>query len=193
MPVAFLRTTIAGAVLALGSLFALGTTGAAAQAPPNPPARFAGAVTVNGQPAAAGTSLEARVGTASCGSTTTFVQNGEARYVVDVAGADSAHAGCGTDNAVVTFFVGGVQAAQSGPWLNYQLSQLNLTVGAASTPTASATATATLTTTPVAPATGSGQAGSGDQAAAWLLLPALAAGALLLGGFAFRKGAKPTR
>jgi hypothetical protein len=136
---------------------------AAAQSPPNPPARFAGSVMLNGAPAPAGTTVEARIGSASCGNTTVFMEAGQARYVVDVSALDSDHPGCGTDGASVSFFVAG-QAAGSGAWRNFDLNQLNLNAQAAS-PTATATATSTATTpvTPIAPQTGSGGTTGGDS------------------------------
>jgi len=97
-------------------------------ATPNPPARFAGSVTIDGHPAPAGTLVEARVGSSSCGTAATFMDGGVARYVLDVPAADSAHPGCGTDSAAVAFYAGGIRTAESGSWHDYQLNQLNLTV-----------------------------------------------------------------
>ena len=160
---------------------ALFATTVAAQSPPIPPARFAGSVTLNGTPAPAGTPIEARVGTAVCGTTTVFIEGGASRYVVDVAANDAEHPGCGTPGISVSFFVSG-QAAGSGEWVNFDLNQLNL-VATASTPTATPSATPTgtapapapATGTPRAPTTGSGMASDGDGLA-W----GLGAGAVLL-------------
>lgn len=150
------RAIASAVVFALGAA-ALGFGMVQAQgAPTNPPARFAGTVTVNGQPAAAGTAVEARIGSTVCGTTTVFMQNNAANYVVDAFALDSEHPGCGTDGATVTLFVNGQQAG-SGPWVNHQLNQVNLVVGAgAATPTATATGTGTAVPTPRAPQTGTG-------------------------------------
>jgi hypothetical protein len=139
------RILTATAVSALGAM-AL-TAGIAAAQPTNPPARFAGTVTVNGSAAPSGTAVEARVGSTVCGTTTTFNQNGNANYVVDVPAADAENVGCGTDGATVTLYVNGASAG-SGPWRNFELNNLNLTVGSGSTTTATATTTATGTATP---------------------------------------------
>lgn len=147
-----MRRLLAGAALALGATAALGAGVALAQ-PANPPARFAGTVTINGAPAPANTAVEARIGSTVCGTTTTFLQNNASNYVVDVPAADSQNPGCGTDGATVTLYVNGV-AAGSGPWRNFELNNINLVAGAA-TPTTTTTATA-VPTTPAPPVTGSG-------------------------------------
>ncbi len=129
--------------VSLLAVLALGASVAAAQAPPAPPARFLGTVTVNGAPAATGTTVTAMVGTATCGTTTVATANGEQRYTLDVPALDASLApGCGTDNATVTFIVGGKTANETGSWKSFQLNQLNLTVSSA------ASATPTKTTTP---------------------------------------------
>ena len=148
--------------------------------PVSPPARFAGSVTVNGQSAGPGTAVEARVGGATCGTATAFISSGQARYVVDVFSADAAHPGCGSDGTSVSFFVGGVQAGQTGTWHNYQLNTLDLTVGAA--PTAVPTARPTLA--PLPPNAGSGPSLSEivDARLALVMMGAMT----LLGGAALR-------
>jgi hypothetical protein len=168
------RAITSGVVFALG-VAALGFGLVQAQgAPTNPPARFAGTVMVNGQPAAAGTVVEARIGGNVCGSTTVFMQNGAANYVVDAFATDAEHPGCGSDGATVTLFVNNQQAG-SGSWVNHQLNQVNLVVGAgAATPTATATA-GTAVPTPRAPQTGTGSATGGGME------PLVLAGAVILG------------
>lgn len=131
----------------------LGTQAILAQAPPNPPSRFVGTVTVNGQPAAPGTTVEAHIGSVTCGTGSVFMSGSDARYTLDSPDTASV-AGCGTDGATVSFFVGGQPAAQTGAWHNYQLNTLNLTAGGAA-------ATATTPPTPLAPVTGSGSTTSG--------------------------------
>lgn len=153
-------------VLLFGVAGAFGATEAAAESPPAPPARFAGTVTIDGQPAAAGTVIEARIGSASCGVTTVA---GGANYVLDVPALDpGANPNCGVEGGSVSFYVGGQLAQETGTWLNYQINVLNLTVVTA-TPTSTATtpggSTVTPTgapaKTPVAPSTGSGMTADG--------------------------------
>ena len=171
-------------IVALAATGAIALSAVAfAQAPPNPPSRFAGSVTVNGAPAASGVSIQAKVGATNCGSAAVFIEAGQARYVVDVPAADGANAGCGTDGATVSFFVNGVQAGQTGQWANYKLTELNLTVGgAAATPTAAPSGTAVATSTPKPPTTGSGTEGGADTS--WALLAVLGAAALGAGATA---------
>jgi hypothetical protein len=171
--------------LAFAAMLPLGGASVSAQAPPNPPARFVGTVTVNGQPAAAGTTVQARIGTANCGTGAVFIENGQSRYRVDVVGTDASNPGCGADGATVSFFVAGQQAAQTAPWLNFQLNQLNLTVGQAATPSPTPTTAPGVTVTPTAtpvpvrpPATGTGL--EGGTAQTWPVLAALA-GAVVAG------------
>jgi hypothetical protein len=97
----------------------------------DPPSRFAGRVVISGQPAPAGTIIQARIGSVVCGSSTAFASGGETRYVIDVATLADAHPGCGIDGAIVTFSIGDSVANQSGAWHNYQLNLLDLSAGAA--------------------------------------------------------------
>jgi hypothetical protein len=177
-----IKRILTGGAAALGATL-LGASLAFAQ-PANPPARFAGTVTVNGVPAAAGTVVEARVGSAVCGTTTVFLQNNAANYVVDVPAADSANPGCGTEASTVTLFVNGVLGG-SGPWRNFELNNVNLVVGAA-TPTA----TSTPVPTPAPPTTGTGTAGGGGGFSPLLALGGLAlAAAAVAGAAALRRRA----
>jgi hypothetical protein len=154
------------AVLGVALFAGAGTFGAStvsAESPPNPPARFAGTVRVDGQPVPAGTVIEARIGNAACGVTQTFTQGGQSRYVLDVPALDpGATPNCGVDGAVVTFFIGGKRAAQTGTWRNYQLNELNLTY---TTPTP----TVSPTPTPRPPRTGETLGTGGGDSASWLL------------------------
>lgn len=146
--------------------------------PSNPPARFAGTANVAGAGAGSGTSVEARVGSAVCGSATTFLEAGVPRYVIDVAAADSSHPGCGTEGAVVTFYVGGFQASPQGVWHSYQLNVLDLTVGGVPP-----TPTPPVTPTPVAPGppdTGGGL--TGGSAFPGLTIVGLGLMAIAVGG-----------
>lgn len=156
----------------------LGATAALAESPPNPPARFVGSVLVDGAQPAAGTTIEARIGSTTCGVTTTFNASGESRYVDDVPALDpGANPNCGTDGAAVTFYVGGKKADQTGSWKNYQLNTVNLTVTTATTATPAASASAT----PKAPTTGSSPVSSGSEASSAWLFVVLGLGALAFG------------
>ena len=150
---------------------------AAAQAPPAPPSRFVGTVTVNGAPPAANAVVEARVAGAACGTTTVFASGSEMRYTIDVPALDPvASPGCGVDGSVVDFYVDGKKASQTGTWKNYELTTLNLAV----VPT-----TATVTATPGAPVTGNTNTSDGGSSmplfAVLLLAAALGMGGVALG------------
>jgi len=154
---------------------ALGVREASAESPPNPPSRFAGSVLVDGANPAAGTVIEARIGGASCGSTSVFNQGTEARYVLDVPGLNpAATPNCGTDGAQIAFYIGGKLAKEAGSWDNGNLSILNLTYVTPPTPTPA----------PVAkpPVTGTGlqSSSSSSGTASWLFV-ALGLGALAFG------------
>jgi hypothetical protein len=172
--------------VALGMiLFASGAfsaTSVSAESPPSPPARFVGSVTVEGAPATAGTLIELRIGTSTCGNTSVFMSGAEARYAVDSPALDpAATPNCGVDGAVVSFYVGGKKANETGVWHNYQLNTVNLTV---TTPTPAASTTpgaGTPASTPKPPTTGGGTAtGSSDTTAIWLYA-ALGLGAIAFG------------
>ena len=158
----------------------LGASSAFAESPPNPPSRFAGTVKVDGVKVAGGTTIEARIGSTSCGVTTTFDQGGNANYVLDVPALDpGATPNCGTENAAVSFYVGGKLANETGSWKNYQLNVLNLTV-TSPTPTPAGGAGTTVTPTPGAPSTGTGTQTS-DGSGAMLLFVVLGLGAVAFG------------
>ncbi|MFN0093194.1 MAG: hypothetical protein ACKVVT_00235 [Dehalococcoidia bacterium] len=177
-----LKRMLAGSGLAavLGAIV-LGFTGsfgaheAQAESPPNPPARFAGSVKVDGAAPPAGTRIEARIVSATCGVTVTFNTGAESRYVLDVPALDPGSSpNCGTDGAVVTFFIGDKQAKETGSWKNFDLNPVNLTYTTPPTATATASPSATPTSggggggggaTPRPPATGNGlDSGSGSNA-----------------------------
>ena len=149
---------------------ALGATTVSAESPPNPPARFVGSVKVDGAAPAAGTFFVARLGRATCGATTVFMAGGEARYAVDSPALDpGASPNCGVDGAVVSFYIGGKKANETGTWANYQLNTVNLTY-----------TTPTQTATPKPPTTGNNVASTGSSSASWLYA-ALGLGALAFG------------
>ena len=75
-----------------------------------PPARFFGALTIDGAPAPAGTQVVAMVGVIECGTATTTE---EGRYVIDVASVATIE-GCAADDTEVQFVVNGLPAAPTG-------------------------------------------------------------------------------
>ncbi len=175
-------------VLILGLSGAFTATTVSAESPPNPPSRFVGSVKVDGANAPAGTTIEAKIGTTTCGVASAFTASGETRYALDSPALDpGANPNCGTDGAVVTFYVGGKLANETGKWANYQLGTVNLTVTTA-TATAAPSATPGAGTpgattkpalTPKAPVTGN-TGTSGESAAIWLFA-ILGMGALAFG------------
>ncbi|MGE0601139.1 MAG: hypothetical protein AB7J35_17705 [Dehalococcoidia bacterium] len=141
-----------------------------AESPPSPPARFVGSVKVDGAAPAAGTVIEARIGSASCGATTVFMAGGEARYTLDSPALDpGANPNCGVDGATVTFYIGGKKANETGSWKNYELNTVNLTY-----------TTPTVTATPKPPVTGDSLASTNNESAT-LLYIALGLGAIAFG------------
>ncbi len=137
---------VAGATtLALvASSTVLGAGSASAQ--PTPPTRFFGTVTLNGQPAPNGATVQARVGTNNCGTGTVTAAGSSSSYVVDVLSATT-QPGCGTDGATVSFTVNGAPASQTGTFQTGAFVSLNLTAQAA-TPTPSPTPARTATPSP---------------------------------------------
>ena len=165
-----------GGLAAVLGLSAFATAGA--ESPPNPPARFAGTVLVDGAAPPAGTRIEAKIGNTTCGVTTSFNTGATSNFKLDVPALDpGANPNCGTDAAKVSFYIGDKLAKETGSWVNSQLNVLNLTYVTPPTPTPTTTATAV--TPPKAPATGSGLQ-SGSDANIWLFV-ALGLGAVAFG------------
>jgi len=175
------RMLAGGGLAAVLGVSAFATAGA--ESPPNPPARFAGTVTVDGAAPPAGTTIQAKIGSATCGVTTTFNTGTTANYVLDVPALDpGANPNCGTDAASVSFWIGDKQAKETGSWVNSQLNVLNLTYVTPATATATPTGSATPSATPVVPkppVTGSAPYSSGSDST-WLFV-ALGLGAVVLG------------
>ena len=147
-----------GLALLLG-LVGMSAGAAIAQgAPPNPPARYAGTVTVDGTAAAAGASVQASVGGAVCATTAV---NAAGTYVVDVS------ASCGGAGTTVAFSVDGALATETAAWSNSALNVTNLTV---TTPVEEPAAEEPAAETPAAPATGSGLATTSSTQAMLLAL-----------------------
>ena len=108
----------AAMLLGLAGLF----SGEVAEAQPTgPPHRFAGSVTLDGAPAAAGTSVTATVGYTECGSATVITGANGSTYALDVPD-DCADAG---DD--IHFYVGGVEADQHAEWASGGRTDLDLT------------------------------------------------------------------
>lgn len=167
-----IRNTVS-AVVAAAIAGALVVSVAGAQSPPNPPSRFVGSVTVNGAQPPAGTLIEARIGTATCGVSTVFYASGQARYTLDSPALDpSSSPGCGTDGSIVAFYVGGQKANETGSWANYRLNTVDLTITAPVTPAA----TVTPTKTPAPPVAGTGAAGGSSLPLLEFMLLAAAVG-----------------
>jgi hypothetical protein len=146
-------------------------TGAAAESPPAPPARFVGTVKVDGANVAAGTLIEARIGSATCGIGATFNFGSDSRYQLDSPALDpGATPNCGTDGAVVTFYIGGKKAAETGSWRNFDLNTVNLTY---TTPTPAPT--------PKPPVVGNGTQDNGSGGSANWLFAVLGLGVLGFG------------
>lgn len=102
-----------------------------------PPTRVFGTVTVDGQPAPAGTVVQAFVGEKQCGEgmVRRISDDLPLGYVVDVAGATQVE-GCGTDGATITFRVGGVPANETATFATGTFIRVDLTVrGQVATPT----------------------------------------------------------
>ena len=164
-------------VMLLGFSGAFNATTVSAESPPNPPSRFVGSVKIDGTNAPAGTTIEAKIGTTTCGVASAFTASGETRYSLDSPALDpGANPNCGTDGAVVTFYIGGKLANETGKWANYQLGTVNLTY---TTPTPAPAASATPAKTPAAPNPGN-SGSSGESTAIWLFA-VLGMGALAFG------------
>ncbi len=139
-------------ISAVAAAFVLLLPSIGVNAQPLPPNRFFGRVTANGQPAS-GATINALVGTVTCGSSTT---DGSGSYRLDVLSSGE-RPGCGTDGATVIFMVGSERASQTATWRQGEFTSLDLNASpapATATPTATATATTaapTSTATTVAP------------------------------------------
>ena len=109
----------AALLLGLAGLFS-GADLAEAQ-PEQPDARFTGTVTLEGEPAAAGTAVVAIVAGAECGSGTVTTGANGSRYTLN------SPADCAESGDEVSFHVGGVAAAETGTWNNTALNVVDLT------------------------------------------------------------------
>lgn len=92
-----------------------------------PPSRFFGALTLNGEPAPSGVALTAYINSVECGVGAT---RDDGLYVVDVRTGDN----CGADDADVQFVVSGVAAVEIGKFQTGHFVKLDLTVAAEAQP-----------------------------------------------------------
>jgi hypothetical protein len=195
------------AAIALMAVVAIGlhsNATSSVEAQPLPPAKFYGTVTVNGQPAALGSAIRAKVDGNVCGSTTVqSIQGvGTNAYNIDVLHSGQ-QAGCGDPGDTVTFEWASTPTGAefvvcgTGSWNNTSFNLLNLSCGPGPTtappttappttappttapPTSpAATTPAATTAAPVAPPPSGG--GPGDSSSfGWL--PLALAGAALAG------------
>ena len=109
-------------LLGLAGLF----SGEVAEAQPSgPPHRFAGSVSIDGEAAAAGTSVTAIVDGAECGSATVITSAAGSTYALDVPDE------CANAGDTVSFQVGGYDAAETGTWSGGGRTDLALTASTA--------------------------------------------------------------
>jgi hypothetical protein len=99
-----------------------------ALAVPPMPSSFYGTVKLNGANVPAGTSVTARINGVTYVTSPYQVYNGDTVYSLDVPGEDSDTPGIqgGVDGDTVVFFIGSVQAAQTGAWHSGTNEPLNL-------------------------------------------------------------------
>ncbi len=109
------------AVMLLGLAGLFGGGDAAAQEPAGPPHQFDGSVSVDGAPAAAGTSVRAMVDGRECGAATVTTGASGSTYVLHVP------TDCAAADATVNFSVGGHPAAETGTYAAGTRTALNLT------------------------------------------------------------------
>ncbi len=120
---------IAIGVLALeGWLHELAASVPAQGGPPSLPARFYGAVTIDGLAAPAGTKIVARINGTMYATATTSLENSVAVYVIDVPGDNpgTSEIDGGRDGDIVNFIVGNAPTTQTGIWRFGGLNQLDL-------------------------------------------------------------------
>lgn len=93
-----------------------------------PPTRFFGAVSINGAPAAIGTTIEGFVDGQLCGDAAVreLEVPGGVGYVLDIR-PDSLEPGCGQNDKTVTFKIGGLDAEQTGTFTAGSFVRLDLT------------------------------------------------------------------
>jgi hypothetical protein len=116
---------LAGASLLGAILLAWHATTPTASAQAQPPNRYYGSVSINGQDQSEGTVVEAYIGNTLCGSGTVQSRNGATIYLVDVLGAGQ-KSGCANDGDKVTFKVAGLDAKETGTYTTAAATRLDL-------------------------------------------------------------------
>ena len=114
-------------ILAIGLLFSL--VQPALAAPPSLPSSFYGKVTVNGQVVPVGTVISARINGVEYAHFSAIIDAGQSWYTLDVPGDDPDTPGTqgGVEGDTIVFFIGPIQAAQTGIWHAGTNVVLNLT------------------------------------------------------------------
>jgi hypothetical protein len=123
-------TTTVGAALGICLLLAPPAFARPVNAQANPPNRFFGTVTINGQDQPEGTVVEAYIGSTLCGSGAVQSRNGSTIYVVDVLG-EGQKPNCAKDGDKVTFKVAGLDATETGTYETSAATHLDLTAAGA--------------------------------------------------------------
>jgi hypothetical protein len=122
------------AVATAAILLALAITPALSIQPVNaqaqPPNRFYGTVSINGQDQPEGTVVEAYIGNTLCGSGTVQNRNGSNIYLVDVLGSGQ-KPNCANDGDKVTFKISGLDANETGSYDTAAATRLDLTAAGA--------------------------------------------------------------
>ncbi len=93
-----------------------------------PPARFFGAISLDGSPAPAGTEVVAYINDVECGRATT---TDAGRYVLDVK-SSATQSGCGEEGSSIRFTVNGANADQTGSFQLGHFIPLDLTAASGS-------------------------------------------------------------
>jgi hypothetical protein len=93
------------------------------------PSSFYGAVKINGANVTAGTVISAKINGVQYASTIVQTYQGDTVYSLDVPGEDPDIAGIqgGVEGDIVVFFIGTIQAIQTGTWHQGTNTHLNLT------------------------------------------------------------------
>jgi hypothetical protein len=117
---------LAGVCLAVLLALALPLYAQRVAAQAQPPNRYYGTVTINGQDQPEGTVVEAYIGNTLCGSGTVDTRNGSKIYLVDVLGAGQ-KPNCAKDGDKVTFKIAGLDAKETGTYDTAAATHLDLT------------------------------------------------------------------